>query len=160
MKILFICMSNICRSPFCEYVFRRIAQNDEVLKDKVEWVKSSAVFNKSRVINSKARLALLREGFDEEFILAHKPTFKWGKGRAYFKEADVIIGMTKSNAFFLPRKYRKKFVLLSQIASGEYRPIPDPVLIKDQNKYHEAMDEIKKYLVDYADKLKAKLAQE
>ncbi|MDE6614641.1 MAG: hypothetical protein K2K24_03940 [Clostridia bacterium] len=154
MKILFICMSNICRSPFCEYVFRKIVQEDEILKDKIEWVKSSAVFNKSHVINSKARLALLREGFEDEYILSHKPTFKWGKGRAYFKEADVIVGMTRSNAFFLPRKYRKKFVLLSQIASGEYRPIPDPVLIKDQDKYYAAMDEIKNYLIDYAKTLK------
>lgn len=160
MKILFICMSNICRSPFCEYVFRKIVEEDEILKDKVEWVKSSAVFNKSFVINSKARLALLREGFDEEYILSHKPTFKWGKGRKYFKEADVIIGMTKSNAFFLPIRYRKKFVLLSQIASGEYKPIPDPVLIKDQDKYHKAMDEIKQYLVDYASILKEQFAQE
>ncbi|MDE6758768.1 MAG: hypothetical protein K2J89_05785 [Clostridia bacterium] len=156
MKILFICMSNICRSPYCEYVFRRIVENDEILKENIEWVKSSAVFNKSRVINSKAILALRREGFEEDYILAHRPTYKWGKGRKYFEEADIIIGMTRSNAYFLPRKYRGKFVLLSQLASGEYRPIPDPVLIKDQNKYYAAMDEIKNYLVEYAKILKDK----
>lgn len=160
MKILFICMSNICRSPYCEYVFRHIVENDETLKENIEWVKSSAVFNKSRVINSKAILALKREGFEEEYIRAHRPTFKLGKGRKYFEEADVIIGMTRSNAFFLPRKYRKKFLLLSQIAKGEYIPIPDPVLIKDQNKYYEAMDEIKNYLVEYANLLKDKFTRE
>ncbi len=149
-------MSNICRSPYCEYVFRRIVENDEILKENIEWVKSSAVFNKSRVINSKAILALRREGFEEDYILAHRPTYKWGKGRKYFEEADIIIGMTRSNAYFLPRKYRGKFVLLSQLASGEYRPIPDPVLIKDQNKYYAAMDEIKNYLVEYAKILKDK----
>ncbi len=153
-------MSNICRSPYCEYVFRRIVEDDSVLKEKVEWVRSSAVFNKSRVINSKARLALLREGFDEEYILAHKPTFKWGKGRKYFKEADVIIGMTRSNAFFLPIRYRKKFVLLSKVATGEYKPIPDPVLIKDQDKYHAAMDEIKGYLTACAEKLKGEFLKD
>ncbi|MDE5991014.1 MAG: hypothetical protein K2H36_05480 [Clostridia bacterium] len=149
-------MSNICRSPYCEYVFRHIVENDEILKENIEWVKSSAVFNKSRVINSKAILALQREGFEEDYILAHRPTYKWGKGRKYFEEADIIIGMTRSNAYFLPRKYRGKFVLLSQLASGEYRPIPDPVLIKDQNKYYAAMDEIKDYLVEYAKILKDK----
>lgn len=149
-------MSNICRSPYCEYVFRHIVENDEILKENIEWVKSSAVFNKSRVINSKAILALRREGFEEDYILAHRPTYKWGKGRKYFEEADIIIGMTRSNAYFLPRKYRGKFVLLSQLASGEYRPIPDPVLIKDQNKYYAAMDEIKNYLVEYAKILKDK----
>ncbi|MDE7336547.1 MAG: hypothetical protein K2N32_00330 [Clostridia bacterium] len=158
MKILFICMSNICRSPYCEYVFKRLVKEDKTLSDNIEWVKSSAVFNKSRVINKKAKLALLREGFDEEYILEHKPSFKWGKGQKYFKEADVIIGMTRSNAYFLPLKYRKKFLLLSEIACGKYIPIPDPVLIKDQDKYYAAMDEIKKYLTDYAQILKKKFS--
>ena len=68
MKILFVCMSNICRSPYCEYVFRRIADNDGVLSKNITWIKSAAVFNKSFHINSKAKTALLREGFTEEEI--------------------------------------------------------------------------------------------
>ena len=153
MKILFICMSNICRSPYCEYVFRRMVKEDEVLSKKVEWVKSSAVFNKSFKINSKSEKVLTDEGFDRQYVLSHKPTFKWGKGRQYFKDADIIIGMTRSNKFFLPLRFHKKFKLLSVLATGEYRPIPDPVLIKEQDKYNKAMETIKGYLVAYADKL-------
>lgn len=154
MKILFVCMSNICRSPYCEYMFRRIANQDEVLKNNIEWIKSSAVFNKSFHINSKAKTALLREGFSEQEIDEHVPSFKYGKGRKFFEDADIIIGMTWSNKVFLPLKYHKKFALLSELATGKYEPIPDPVLIKDQDKYHEAMDKIKEYLLDYAQKLK------
>lgn len=154
MKILFVCMSNICRSPYCEYVFKRIAENDEVLKKNIEWIKSSAVFNKSYHINSKAKTALLREGFSEEETDKHMPTFKYGKGRKFFDEADIIIGMTRSNKVFLPLKYHKKFRLLSELATGEYTPIPDPVLIKDQDEYHKAMDKIKEYLEQYAALLK------
>lgn len=156
MKILFVCMSNICRSPYCEYVFRRIVENDAVLKANIAWIKSASVFNKSYRINSKAKIALLREGFCEEEIDAHEPLFKYGKGRKYFDEADVIIGMTRSNKVFLPLKYHKKFYLLSALATGEYKAIPDPVLIKEQEKYHAAMDEIKSYLVGYAQILKAR----
>lgn len=148
-------MSNICRSPYCEYVFRKIVQEDEVLSEKVEWIKSSAVFNKSFKINHKSEKVLTSEGFDRDYVLSHKPTFKWGKGRRYFKDADIIIGMTRSNKFFLPLRFHKKFALLSVLASGEYKPIPDPVLIKDQDKYNQAMEEIKGYLIAYADKLKA-----
>lgn len=50
MKILFICMSNICRSPYCEYVFRKTVEEDSVLSHNVEWVKSSAVFNRSEEV--------------------------------------------------------------------------------------------------------------
>lgn len=158
MKVLFICMSNICRSPYCEYVFRKIVEEDEVLSKKIEWVKSSAVFNKSFKINRKSEKVLTDEGFDRQYVLSHKPSFKWGKGRKYFKEADIIIGMTRSNKFFLPLGFHKKFALLSVLSSGKYKAIPDPVLIKDQGKYNMAMEEIKGYLIAYADKLKSQLA--
>ena len=159
MKILFICMSNICRSPYCEYVFKRIVQGDGVLSENIEWIRSAAVFNKSFHINSKAKTALLREGFSEAEIDAHVPLFKYGKGRKLFKEADIIIGMTWSNKVFLPLRYHKKFALLSELATGSYVAIPDPVLIKDQDKYHKAMDKIKEYLQDYAQILKEKFSQ-
>lgn len=154
MKILFICMSNICRSPYCEYVFRKIVQDDEVLSKKVEWVKSSGVFNKAFRINHKSEKVLTSEGFDRKYVLSHKPTFKWGKGRQYFKDADIIIGMTKSNNFFLPPKFHKKFALLSELAIGHYKPIHDPVLIPKQSTYNKAMEEIKGYLITYAEKLR------
>lgn len=147
-------MSNICRSPYCEYVFRRMVRQDAVLEKNIEWIKSAAVFNKSFRINSKAKTALLREGFTEEEIDAHEPLFKYGKGRKYFSDADIIIGMTQSNKVFLPFVYHKKFKLLSSLATGRYEAIPDPVLIKDQEKYHRAMDKIKEYLEKYAAVLK------
>ena len=54
----------------------------------------------------------------------------------------------------------QKFVLLSEIATGKYIPIPDPVLIKDIDEYYSAMDEIKKYLSDYAEKLRSRLSRD
>ena len=135
-------MSNICRSPYCEYVFRRIVDNDGVLGKNITWIKSAAVFNKSFHINSKAKTALLREGFTEEEIDAHVPLFKYGQGRKYFDQADIIIGMTRSNKVFLPLKYH------------------DPVLIKNQDEYHRAMDEIKDYLEKYAENLKSEFSQD
>lgn len=153
MKILFVCSSNICRSPFCEYVFRRMVKNDPVLSEKVESVRSAAVFNKSFKIHPKARLALLREGFSEEEIAAHKPAFKWGDGYL-FKEADVIIGMTRMNKIALPIRYHKKFVTLSEYVDGYYTTIPDPFLMKNIDDYYAVMDQIKGFLVKLADKIK------
>ena len=153
MKILFVCSSNICRSPFCEYVFRRMTEQDAELATKVERVRSAAVFNRSRRIHPKARLALLREGFTEEEIDAHRPAFKWGDGRL-FKEADVIIGMTKMNKVALPLRFHKKFVTLSEYVDGSYTTIPDPFLMKSLDDYFAVMDLIKGFLVKLADKIK------
>lgn len=153
MKILFVCSSNICRSPFCEYVFGRAVKNDPVLSAKVESVRSAAVFNRSRRIHPKARLALLREGFTQSEIDAHKPAFKWGDGRL-FKEADLIIGMTKANKIVMPLKYRKKFVTLSEYVDGRYTTIPDPFLMKSIDDYFAVMDQIKGFLDKLADKIR------
>lgn len=88
-NVLFVCSSNVCRSPYCEFMLRRMVENDDDLRGKVD-VCSSAVFNRSKSIFPKAVDILKREGFDEREILAHKPSFKTDKAR--FENADVIIG--------------------------------------------------------------------
>lgn len=153
MKILFICASNICRSPFCEYYFKRMVENDSELAEKVESVRSSAVFNKSKRIHPNAVQALKREGFEEDYILSHKPTFKW-TDKHLFEDADYIVGMSKKNKWFLPIKFRKKFTTLSEFATGEYKVVVDPFLMKTVEEYNAVMDQIKDYLEKLAKKIK------
>ena len=153
MKVLFICSSNICRSPYCEYVFRRMVAEDPVLSANVEWVKSAAVINRMKTIHPKAKLALLREGFSASEIDAHRPRYK-RDDPVTFAEADVIIGMTRGHRFFTPRRFRNKVVMLSEAATGRYTPIPDPFLKKDIEGYYAVMDEIKRYLERYAERLR------
>ncbi len=153
MKILFVCSSNICRSPYCEYLFRRMVANDEKLSLSIEKVSSAAVLNQSFKIHPKAVLALRREGFSDEEIYAHKPRFKWLAWKD-FKEADLIIGMNKANKVFTPIQFQKKFKTLSEVAVGEDVFIPDPWLMKDINDYFKVMDVIKNYLEKFYEKLK------
>ena len=35
MNLLFVCSSNVCRSPYCEYMFRRMAEEDPVTAGKI-----------------------------------------------------------------------------------------------------------------------------
>lgn len=100
MNVLFVCSSNVCRSPYCEFLLRRLVNNDERLKGKVN-VCSSAVFNRSKKIFPKAVDILVREGFDRDEVLAHKPSFKDDKER--FEKADVIIGMSKMHGLMTPK---------------------------------------------------------
>lgn len=149
MKILFVCSSNICRSPFCEYILKREIRNNPALKSKIEWVKSAAVFNQSFVIHPKARLALKREGFSDEEISKHRPVFKWFSPKR-FREADVIIGMSKLNKPFVPFWWQKKFITISELVDGEYSEVPDPWLYKDIERYYAVMDRLKDYVERYA----------
>ena len=150
-NVLFVCSSNVCRSPYCEFMLRRMTDNDEELRGKVD-VCSSAVFNRSKSIFPKAVDVLKREGFDESEILAHKPSFKNDKER--FEKADVIIGMSHMHKLLTPRKYRKKYVTLSEAATGKYAPVPDPFLATSQKEYDKTMAVLKSYVESYFKQLK------
>ena len=110
------------------------------------------MLNPSRQIHPKARLALKREGFDEKYIDSHVPAFKWFD-RQRFKEADIIVGMTVWNMLCLPLKYWRKYVSISTLATGRYKSVPDPYLMKDMEDYYKVMDILKAYLIKYVDKL-------
>lgn len=158
MKILFVCSSNVCRSPYAEFVFRRIVEHSPVLSKAGIEVSSSAVFNKSKTIFPKAVVSLKREGFSEEEILAFKPSFKWCNPEK-FRDADVIIGMSRMHGVLTPLKYRKKFITLSRAATGKETPIPDPFLYKTQEEYDKVMSVIKVYLEKYAAVLESRLSE-
>ena len=153
MKILFVCSSNICRSPYCEFVFKRMCENDPDLAARVEWVKSGAVFHQCKNLHPKAKAALEAEGFAPEVLDKHSPAY-WRRFPERFEQADIIIGMTRWHKYFIPKKWRSKYVDLAELATGTYTPVPDPFLAKTQEKYNEVMRVLDKYLTMVADKLK------
>lgn len=153
MKILFVCASNICRSPYCEFLFKRMVEQDVELAKIVDKVSSAAVFNRSFNIHPKARIALKREGFNDEEISAHKPRYIFSAYKD-FKEADLIIGMENFNKHFTPFWFRKKYKSLSEVAIGKYVRVEDPFLMKDMNDYFKVMDVIKDYLEKFKENLK------
>ena len=104
MKILFVCSSNVCRSPFAEFVFGRLVEQSPVLSAAGIEVGSSAVFNRSKYIYPKAVVSLEREGFSKEAVLAHKPAYK-STDKKRFEEADVIIGMSKIHRILTPHRF-------------------------------------------------------
>lgn len=123
MKILIVCSSNTCRSPYAEFIFKRLVSESDVLKKNIESVTSSAVFNQSRAMHPKTYALLLEEGFTKEELDAFKPDFIL-KDRKKFDEADVIIGMGYLQWFLLPFKYKKKYVNLSKAAIGKTSTFP------------------------------------
>lgn len=157
-KILFVCSSNVCRSPYCEIMMRKIVKEDDLLNGNIE-VDSSAVFNKSKEIFPKAVNTLLNEGIDKDEILSHKPSFKWS-ALEKFDNADVIVGMSRMHKLLTPIKYRYKYVTLSKVATNKYTLVPDPFLAVSQEEYDKVMQTLKKYLYQYADVLREEMGGE
>ncbi len=157
MKILIVCSSNVCRSPYAEFYLRRLINADENMKSKIEWVKSGAVLNKSFLrLFDKAEVYMRIQGFSEEEIFSHKPAYFW-LNKQRFRDADVIICMTKFHKYLVPKKYRQKMLTLSEAAIGEYVKIPDPFILRTQEEYNEAMKQLEHYLDLYFEKLKKEL---
>ncbi len=153
MKVLFVCSSNICRSPYCEFEFRRIVENDPVLNGQIS-ISSGAVLNRMKHMDTRTYNVLKAEGFDPASLDAFTP-HHISKYRQDFEDADVIIGMTKWHKYILPRKWRSKYLSLSEAATGRYIPVKDPWLAKTDEEYQACMDEIRAYLLQYRDNLKA-----
>lgn len=152
MKILFVCSSNVCRSPYCEFHMKKFIESEPKLQNIVKKVDSAAVFNISFKLFYRAKACLLNEGFTKEELSVHKPKFKLFYPKL-FTEADVIIGMTKSHKLMLNKKYRDKFITLSKAATGTYIPIPDPFARTTQKKYDEDMRVLYGYLEQYKNNL-------
>ena len=152
MNILFICSSNACRSPYCEFVFRRLVDSDPDLSGTIT-VRSAGVLNPVFGMDHRTRNALLLEGFSKEETDAFHSTFSWTHPNR-FREADVIIGMTKSHGRFLLPTWKRKFTTLSEAATGTYTAFPDPWFEPRMKPYLAAMEELKGYLEQYANVLK------
>jgi len=138
LNVLFVCASNICRSPYAEFWFKRLLNDLPVLKNRVT-VASGAVFNRSRNMFPKTRILMLGEGWTEEEIARHVPAYK----RDYperFNNADVIIGMTRMQKILCP--HREKFLTLSEAVTDHYIKIRDPWTQKTQPEFDTIMHQI------------------
>ncbi len=154
MKVLFVCTSNIMRSPYCDFVLNRMREEDKELSSIVTEVNSAALRWRYRALHRQAKAALIEEGFPAEIVYAYRPRHVLFD-KKLFVDADIIIGMTDSHRKMLPKKYRNKFVTLTEAAYGVHTEIADPYWQKlNQEQYNERMQEIKKILIDYVEKLK------
>ena len=152
MKVLFVCSSNVCRSPYCEFHFTRLMEEYPSLKEIVTECNSGAVFNRSKKLHPKARKALLAEGFNASVIDAHKPRYI-KDNLSLFQASDVIIGMTRSHKWCLPKELRSKYLNPSEATGEKYKAIPDPFLAINQTEYNKVMAVAQDYVKKYAFKL-------
>ena len=125
MRILFVCMGNICRSPTAEGVMRRLL-DDEGLADRVE-VDSAGTggWHVGEPPDERATLAAARRGITLPGRAAGPP--------ADFRDFDLLIAMDRENlrellAIAPDEEAAEKVRLLREFdpaASGDL-DVPDP----------------------------------
>lgn len=124
MKILFVCLGNICRSPMAETVFRKLVV-EQGLENKIE-IESSGTgdWHVGEQADARMRKHAQQRGYT---ITSIGRTVVQGDFAYY----DLIVAMDDSNVQDLKRKcpptYVHKIVKMTDYATKhKYTEVPDP----------------------------------
>jgi len=125
MKILLVCMGNICRSPLAEAVVRRMLDTNGLAACTTVASAGTHDFNVGLPPDPRARRVALRRGYDMAGMRARRVQ------PADFEHFDIILAMDRRNLAMLesccPAQHRHKLALfLGYGAGSDADEVPDP----------------------------------
>ena len=138
MKILFVCLGNICRSPTAEIVFRQIAAREAPdLTIEIDSA-GTAGYHVGSPPDQRTRAAALRRGYDMSSLRAR--IIEPGD----FGRFDLILAMDRENLQVLSRRApaaaRDRIRLFLEFApEAPVTEVPDPYY-GDANGFEEVLD--------------------
>ncbi|TFF90669.1 MAG: low molecular weight phosphatase family protein [Promethearchaeota archaeon] len=151
IKLLFICSGNIIRSVMAQFLFKKYIESEIDSVDKFE-INSGAVLFKNDAIDEKTKKILLNEGI-KKGLDEFKPTYlKSKENMHYLEEADAIIAMEASHIRMIPKKFRSKAFLLTDLSKTP-KKLPDP-FGADIKPYIESFQKIKPLIIQLIDVFK------
>jgi len=148
MKILMVCLGNICRSPMAEGILQNKIDNQHL--NIIVESKGTAAFHLGEAPDSRAILTLRKHGID---ISKHKGSqFQVSDFDAY----DLILAMDKSNFTHLVSMSRnlhdkqKVLLIMDESRPGLNQTVPDPYYgsIDDFEQTYTLLNEAIEHLVE------------
>ena len=125
IKVMFICMGNICRSPTAHGVFRKIVQ-DEGYADEI-YIESSGThaYHVGESPDQRAQKTALQRGIDLSDLRAQKVR------ASDFENFDYLLAMDADNYAILasncPAEHKQKLHMFLDFANDvNQRDVPDP----------------------------------
>jgi protein-tyrosine phosphatase len=125
VRVLFICMGNICRSPTAEGVFKRYVR--EAGLEHAIWSDSAGThdYHIGEPPDRRAREAARRRGYDLEDLRARRVAI------VDFADFDLLLAMDQQNVQMLerlcPEEHRHKLRLFLDFGRQPHvREVPDP----------------------------------
>ena len=123
MKINFVCLGNICRSPMAEYVMKHLV-TQAGLSDKISVESSGTDATEYSQIASGTCLELAKHNIPHDpYRISKRFT------RAHYQNCDLIIGMDSQNIYSIKKIVggdpdNKVYLMMEFV--GENRDVDDP----------------------------------
>ena len=141
-KIVIVCNGNISRSPFIEYIMKKLIKNNYPKLQDVLTIESMGILYPNVKMNHLTELYLLKEGFNEKEIEAHSPRY-WEDYPDVHENASIFITTTGEQAQYLNFYYPGKAFMLSYVAKETFENIIDPAVHRsDAEKLFRIMKEL------------------
>ena len=124
IRVLFVCMGNICRSPTAEGVFRKLVQ-DEGLSERIEIDSAGThAYHVGEQPDHRARAAAERRGVSLSDIRARKVAAD------DYARFDYVLAMDRLNLHMLAEgagnDYAERVSLFLEFGAGRESEVPDP----------------------------------
>lgn len=125
IKVLFVCLGNICRSPSAEGVFRKLVEEQQ-LHDHIEIDSAGThAYHVGSAPDERAQEAARRRGIDMSKLVGRRVD------EGDFYVFDYILAMDESNQYHLhemapPDEIHKIKLFLDYAPQRSEREVPDP----------------------------------
>jgi tetratricopeptide (TPR) repeat protein len=151
-NIVIVCNGNISRSPYIEYIIKRMIENDFPELNELITVRSMGILYPNVKMNQLTEKYLLKDDFSEKEIEKHIPKY-WEDYPEIHENASIFITTTGEQAQYLNFYYPGKAFMLSYVAEEKFENIIDPAV-------HRAdAEELFRIMKDFSKKFVKKLLE-